>query len=79
MEEIRHLGKVKTEQIKRIGKELMKLHPTKFSSNFEDNKRMVTLLARGVTKRVRNQIAGYITQALASAAANPSSESEEET
>ncbi|MCW4046556.1 MAG: 30S ribosomal protein S17e [Candidatus Bathyarchaeota archaeon] len=73
------MGKVKTEQIKRIGKELMKLYPTRFSSSFDDNKRMVNLLARGVTKRVRNQIAGYITQALASAGANPSSETEEET
>jgi small subunit ribosomal protein S17e len=58
------LGKVKTEQIKRIGKELMERFPDKFNSNFEDNKRLVDSLTQGTTTRVRNQIAGYITHTL---------------
>jgi small subunit ribosomal protein S17e len=72
------LGKVKTEQIKRTAKELMKRFPTKFSSNFDDNKRMVDTLTQGVTTKVRNQIAGYITHSLSSTGADSSSEDEEE-
>jgi small subunit ribosomal protein S17e len=72
------LGKVKTEQIKRIGKELMARYPDKFSSNFDDNKREVELLTQGTTTRVRNQIAGYITRALSLAQADSSEENAEE-
>jgi small subunit ribosomal protein S17e len=55
------LGKVRTEHIKRIAKELVRRFPNKFSSNFEENKRVVAMLLQGTTTRVRNQIAGYIT------------------
>jgi small subunit ribosomal protein S17e len=72
------LGKVKTEYIKRIAKELMKTYPSKFSSSFDDNKHMVDVLAQGPTKKVRNQIAGYITQSLSSAGVDSSGESEEQ-
>jgi small subunit ribosomal protein S17e len=58
------LGKVKTEQVKRIGKELMARFPAKFSSNFDDNKLAVKALTKGATTKVRNQIAGYITHTL---------------
>jgi small subunit ribosomal protein S17e len=58
------LGKVKTEQIKRVGKELMARFPAKFSSNFDDNKTAVSALTKGATRKVRNQIAGYITHTL---------------
>jgi len=56
------LGKVKTEQIKRIGKELMTRFPSKFTSNFDENKKTVSALTQGATTRVRNQVAGYITR-----------------
>jgi small subunit ribosomal protein S17e len=59
------LGKVKTEQVKRLGKELIKRFPEKFSNNFEENKRAVVELTAGTTTRIRNQIAGYITSACA--------------
>jgi small subunit ribosomal protein S17e len=55
------LGKVKTEQIKRLAKELIERFPEKFSNNFEENKRAVAELTMGTTPRMRNQIAGYIT------------------
>jgi small subunit ribosomal protein S17e len=55
------LGKVKTEQIKRVAKELMTRFPDKFSNNFDENKHSVNELTRGTTTRIRNQIAGYIT------------------
>jgi small subunit ribosomal protein S17e len=75
------LGKVKTEQIKRVGKELLARFPNKFTSNFDENKRLVASLTQGTTTRVRNQIAGYITRKLSLAQDSSSTEpdvSEEE-
>ncbi len=54
--------KVKTEQIKHLAKELMTKYPDQFSTNFDDNKHLVTILTKGATTRVRNQVAGYITR-----------------
>lgn len=56
------MGKVKTEQIKHLSKELLTRFPDKFTTNFDDNKRMVDQLTQGTTTRVRNQTAGYITR-----------------
>jgi small subunit ribosomal protein S17e len=56
------MGKVKTEQIKHLAKELMTKYPDQFTTNFDDNKHMVTALTKGATTRVRNQVAGYITR-----------------
>jgi small subunit ribosomal protein S17e len=64
------LGKVKTEQVKRVGKELMERFPNKFTTNFDENKRLVDTLTQGTTTRVRNQIAGYITRTKSIAKAN---------
>ena len=55
------MGKVKTEQIKRLGQQLIERYPEKFSRNFEENKHAVVELTKGTTTRIRNQIAGYIT------------------
>jgi len=68
------LGKVKTEQIKRVGKELMDRFPNKFTTNFDDNKRLVDTLTQGTTTRVRNQIAGYITSTMSSSQAGAKTE-----
>ena len=75
------MGKVKTEQIKRVGKELLARFPDKFTSNFDENKRLVDSLTQGTTTRVRNQIAGYITRKISLAQDSSSTEpdvSEEE-
>jgi small subunit ribosomal protein S17e len=56
------LGKVKTEQIKHLAKELMTKFPDNFSDNFEENKHTVSALTEGTTTRIRNQVAGYITR-----------------
>jgi small subunit ribosomal protein S17e len=73
------LGKVKTEQIKRVANELITRFPEKFSHNFEENKHAVDALTKGTTTKVRNQIAGYITSSCAPEddTANESSEEEE--
>jgi small subunit ribosomal protein S17e len=59
------LGKVKTEQVKRVGKELIERFPERFSNNFDENKLAVSALTKGATTRIRNQIAGYITSSCA--------------
>ena len=64
------LGKVKTEQIKHLGKELMARFPGKFNTNFDDNKKQVDALTKGTTTRVRNKVAGYITRTISLAQAN---------
>jgi len=56
------LGKVKTEQIKHLAKDLMTKFPGKFTTNFDENKVLVSKLTMGATTRVRNQVAGYITR-----------------
>ena len=72
------MGKVKTEQIKKVAKELMTKFPSKFSSNFDENKRGVDELTEGTTTRVRNQIAGYITSTLSQSDEEDFSEDSEE-
>jgi small subunit ribosomal protein S17e len=68
------LGKVKTEQIKRVGKELLERFPNKFTNNFDENKKLVDTLTQGTTTRVRNQIAGYVTRKISLAQANAGTE-----
>jgi small subunit ribosomal protein S17e len=70
------LGKVRTEHIKRIARELVKRFPNKFSGNFEENKRLVAVLVPEATTRVRNQIAGYITHIYGGVTPTPSNETE---
>lgn len=59
------MGNVRTEQIKRTAKELIKRFPDKFSNSFENNKHAVKSLVQGGTPKVLNQIAGYITKFVA--------------
>lgn len=71
------MGKVKTEQIKRIANELIDRFPSRFSANFDENKRAVQALTKGTTTKVRNQIAGYITASAEPAQEEPPSENQE--
>ena len=59
------MGNVRTEQIKRTAKDLIKRFPDKFSNDFENNKHLVHSLVQGGTPKVLNQIAGYITRFVA--------------
>ena len=72
------MGNVKTEQVKRVGKELMARFPDKFSRDFDGNKHAVNAYTEGTTKTIRNQIAGYITRAFAIAEAHSSKQVDEE-
>jgi small subunit ribosomal protein S17e len=72
------LGKVKTEHIKRLAKDLMERFPDKFSSDFNANKHTVDVLTEGATTKVRNQVAGYITRTISLTQPAFPSETEEE-
>jgi len=54
------LGKVRTKIIKKTAKELLAAYPTMFTTNFEENKKVVNQLLNVYGKKLRNRIAGYI-------------------
>jgi len=56
------LGRVRTEMVKKLAKELFESHHDKFSTDYEGNKKVVDQLVNSKTKRVRNRVAGYVTR-----------------
>ncbi|MEM4717726.1 MAG: 30S ribosomal protein S17e [Desulfurococcaceae archaeon] len=55
------MGKVRTKLVKRIARELFEKHPGVFTRDFNVNKQLVSKLATIPSKKLRNQVAGYIT------------------
>jgi len=47
---------------KRIAQELVERFPDKFTTDFENNKKLVESLTNISSKKLRNRVAGYITQ-----------------
>ena len=60
------MGNVRTEQIKRTARDLVKRFPSKFGGDFDENKKLVSQLLHGVSTKVRNQVAGYIVRLVSS-------------
>jgi small subunit ribosomal protein S17e len=60
--ELLSLGKVRTETVKRVSRELLKRFPERFSGDFESDKQAVNDLVSTQSKRLRNRIAGYVTR-----------------
>jgi small subunit ribosomal protein S17e len=56
------LGKVRSERVKKIARELTSKYSDRFSADFEANKKIVTTIIDIPSKRLRNRIAGYITR-----------------
>lgn len=54
------LGKGKTKEIKRISRKLIKQYPKRFSRDFNSNKKVLGVLGKISSKKLRNYIAGYI-------------------
>ena len=52
------MGRIKSKLIKRTGKNLM--DDEKFNGNFDENKKVLGALMP--SKKIRNQVAGYITR-----------------
>jgi small subunit ribosomal protein S17e len=55
------MGRIKTSFVKNIAKELIEKHPDKFSDYFEKNKVVMEEFVTVYSKKIRNDIAGYIT------------------
>ena len=69
------MGKVRTEQVKRISRELLDKYPSKFSTDFEANKQFVNQYTNISSTKLRNRVAGY-TARLASIKYDNSEDSE---
>jgi len=68
------LGKVRTRLVKRLAEELVYSYPDKFTTDYQHNKKMVDELVEGLSKRVRNRVAGYITHLIARGLVSPGEE-----
>ena len=55
------MGKIRIRLVKRTARELLEKYPDLFTRDFEHNKRVVSKLIDVQSKKLRNQIAGYIT------------------
>lgn len=59
------MGKVRTEHIKRVAKQLVQRFPDKFNTDFENNKKLVEEFTNLSSTKLRNRIAGYVTRLVA--------------
>ena len=72
------MGKVRTEQVKRIARELLDKYPNKFTADFENNKQFVTELTNISSKKLRNRVAGYTARLASTIYGSEAPETEEE-
>ncbi len=56
------MGKVRTSLVKRTARKLLQLYPDEFTDDFEHNKQVVNKYVVIQSKKLRNQIAGYVTR-----------------
>jgi small subunit ribosomal protein S17e len=60
------VGKVRTEMVKRLSIELIEKYPKSFNTEFDQNKKFLTELNVGVSKKMKNKVAGYVTRVVKS-------------
>lgn len=73
------MGKVRPEKVKKVARELVKLYPDRFTTDFESNKKALRSVASIYSSKLTNLVAGYITRLVAISKAAEAGESEEET
>jgi len=56
------LGNVRPEHVKRVANELIQRFPDKFTTSFENNKKLVEEFTNVSSTKLRNRIAGYVTR-----------------
>ena len=56
------MGRIKTQLVKRITEQLMRLHYERFKPDFNENKKIVSELLLVESNKLRNSIAGYVTR-----------------
>jgi len=72
------MGKVRTEQVKKIARELLNRYPKKFTTDFENNKQFVTEFTNISSKKLRNRVAGYTARLASTIYGSEAPEPEEE-
>jgi len=60
------MGRIKLQLIKRTCRSLMKEHKADFKEDFKENKKIVRQYVDVPNKKLRNNIAGYITKLMKS-------------
>ena len=56
------MGKVRTDQVKKAARDILTRYSDRFTTNFEENKKVMGSLAHVYSPRMKNRIAGYITR-----------------
>ena len=56
------MGRIKTQLIKRLTKDIIKMSKPELGQEFEQNKKVVAELISGASKKIRNSVAGYATR-----------------
>ncbi|PKK85761.1 MAG: 30S ribosomal protein S17e [Thermoplasmata archaeon HGW-Thermoplasmata-1] len=56
------MGNIRQTYVKRVAVELVKKHADVFTTDFEQNKKLVDQYAEVSSKNLRNRIAGYVTR-----------------
>ena len=56
------MGKVRTELVKRVAIKVVEKYSASFGTDFDNNKKFLTSLNIGVSKKLRNKVAGYATR-----------------
>ena len=56
------MGRIKTQLIKRLTRDVIKVSRESLNQNFEDNKKVVSGLLGTASKKIRNSVAGYVTR-----------------
>ena len=56
------MGNIRTSFVKRTAKELLETYEGRFTTDFEENKKLVEEFSTVSTKHLRNKIAGYVTR-----------------
>lgn len=56
------MGKVRPDQVKKAAREILTRYHDRFTTNFEENKKILQPLIHIYSPRMKNRIAGYITR-----------------
>jgi small subunit ribosomal protein S17e len=55
------MGNIRTSQIKRLSKQIVRDFHDQLNTDFQNNKHVVEEVCTAMSKKMRNQIAGYVT------------------
>lgn len=56
------MGKVRPDQVKKAAREILIRYSDRFTTNFEENKKILGPLVHIYSPRMKNRVAGYITR-----------------